>query len=378
MRAEWLRLVGAALLGGLVTYGWLVGPPVRDLLGRRVRDVDLPRERGILQRGGAPCPLTVTTGWRVERVEVEVDSRLVSGATARPLQPAGWGTFRGALPLAPGWNLVAARAFQGVHPTWTGTWQVGVGEVFLVAGQSNAVGASAQLFRASEHVRAGDLQPDGTLRWRSGDDPQSPFGGGSPWPELGRLIAAHTRTPVGFINVGQGGTHVGEWAVGTPLHTRLVRALEATRPHGVRAVLWQQGETSRSGIPEADDRDYHDTLAAVIADTHRVAGMPQAPWFVARVGHTGFAPHRGHRQAQERLWREGLALPGPDLDDLGAPWREADHVHFNGRGQVEVARRWFQALKRQGLLPEVKQAQQAPVATTDPNAAPPLQGTASP
>lgn len=341
-------MLGSGL--GWVAGSGAVGAP-GQALSRKVWHVEVPGKGGVLQRGPrTEVSVEARAGLRLDRVEVNTGlGALVPGGWT-PLTRQGLTRFTGQQPLRPGWNVVGLKARQQGIETWTGSVRVGVGEVFLVAGQSNAVGSAQTLFRAPSDVRSARLQPDGGLHWQAGDDPQTDLGGGSPWPELGRLITTQERVPVGFINVAMGGTHIGDWAVGTPLHARLVKALEATRPHGVRAVLWLHGESSRSGEPEGDDRDYHATLKALIADSQRVPGLPPVPWVVARVGHTGFAPHPGHRRAQERLWREGVALPGPDLDDLGLAWREVDRVHLAGGAQGEVARRWLTSLKRSGLL----------------------------
>jgi hypothetical protein len=293
----------------------------------------------------------VRTGLRVDRLEVRASAAGTSPERPQALEPLAPGHFGGALPLLPGWNLVSVRAAWHGHSTWTGSWLVGSGEVFVVAGQSNAVGASHALFRADEHVRAGELQADGSLRWRTAHDPQRPLGGGSCWPELGRLIAREQGVPAGFVNVAVGATDIQDWAVGGALHGDLVRALLATRPHGVRAVLWVQGEAATPGPPEQAEQRYYEGLTALIRSTQHLAGLPPVRWMVAHVGYTGHGTREAHRRAQARTWREGLALRGPDMDAFGPAAREADGVHIRAEAQPALARQWLEAMHEARLLP---------------------------
>jgi hypothetical protein len=48
------------------------------------------------------------------------------------------------------------------------------------------------------------------------------------------------------------------------------------------------------------------------------------------------------RAAQAEIWSTGLALQGPDTDDLRGPLRHSqDHVHFSRAGLEVHAARWF-------------------------------------
>jgi hypothetical protein len=48
------------------------------------------------------------------------------------------------------------------------------------------------------------------------------------------------------------------------------------------------------------------------------------------------------RDAQAALWKRGLALQGPDTDDMHGPLRHStDKVHFSGAGLEMHAHRWF-------------------------------------
>ena len=53
------------------------------------------------------------------------------------------------------------------------------------------------------------------------------------------------------------------------------------------------------------------------------------------------------RAAQASLWRDGIALEGPDTDALKGDLRErqGQDVHFSGKGLREHAASWFNKLR---------------------------------
>ena len=90
---------------------------------------------------------------------------------------------------------------------------------------------------------------------------------------------------------------------------------------------------------------YHDYLAKLIQDSHHAIGW-DAPWFVAQVSYhvPGDESSPEIRAAQAALWKEHLALQGPDSDSLKSEWRDTGGkgVHFSGPGLREHAARWVE------------------------------------
>ncbi|MCF3648438.1 sialate O-acetylesterase [Synoicihabitans lomoniglobus] len=272
-----------------------------------------------------------------------------------------WGKFRVELPMEVGWNSVWLRTKFRDHQT-IDVSRVAVGELFIVAGQSNAAGASDALFTTeSNHVRRGTLNSAGTLVWGRGDDPQTPFSGGSPWPLVGDALVDKLSRPIGFINVAEGGSSILDWNEEGRLFQRLVAALNATRPHYVRAILWAQGESDS----ELSSEQYRRHLSELIANVDRALerGL-SVPWLVAVSTQKGNQSFHAVRRAQESVIASGAALPGPDTDSLGREFRARDGTHFNQEGTIRLASLWttsiWENLFRETMAPEKPGAEGSP------------------
>jgi hypothetical protein len=275
---------------------------------------------------------------------------------------------------AGGWYRCEARLNKGGKVlAETSVAHVGVGEVFLVAGQSN----SANHGEEKQQVKSGLVSSFDRLSWHPADDPQrgASGNGGSFMPPLGDALAAKFGVPIGFIPIGIGATSVREWLpAGVPFpapptlvyrvrqlpdgrwesngvaFTTLVSRQQYFGPHGFRAVLWHQGES------DANQKDptrtlpgalYQEHLSRIIRDSRKAAGW-DAPWFVAQVSYhvPGDEASADIREAQAALWKAGLALQGPDSDALKGELRErgGKGVHFSGNGLRAHAASWAEKI----------------------------------
>ena len=299
-----------------------------------------------LREAGQAVRVTGKTSWLAR--DVEVATTQVDGVQAVAVSALQWiaarrtlGGFEAELPLQRGWNHLLARC-RWWDQRATYTQRVGLGEVFIVAGQSNAAGWSESLFLGSSvDVRLGTLS-NGGLAWRNADDPQVVFGGGSVWPLVGQELSASTGLPVGFINVAEGGSSIHEWQKGGRLYARLLQALQATRPYYVRAILWAQGE-SDSDLTSERYAHYLSALIESINDDLQ-SGQYSVPWVVARSSYNKGAVFDGPRDGVDVVVRSGFAQAGPDTDLLGPEYREADNLHFNAKGTRAAAALWTAVL----------------------------------
>jgi len=273
---------------------------------------------------------------------------------------------------AGGWYRVEARVLSGDQVLAENSVEhVGVGEIFVVAGQSN----SANHGEEKQTTKTGRVANFDGRRWQLANDPQpgASGGGGSFLPPFGDAIAQRFNVPVGFVACGIGATSVREWLPkGTTfpnpptIESRVAKLpdgaweskgaafemftdrMKLLGPRGFRAVLWHQGES------DANQRDstrtlpgslYRVYLEKVIRASRLAIGW-DAPWFVAQVSYhvPGDESSPDIRAAQAALWKDGIALEGPDTDALKGNLREAGGkgVHFSGPGLREHAARWVE------------------------------------
>jgi hypothetical protein len=279
--------------------------------------------------------------------------------------------FHGEFPAAAGgWYRIEVQATHNGKVLGRGTIEhVGVGEVFVVAGQSN----SSNHGSPRQQTVTGMVASFGGGKWILANDPQ-PGGsgdGGSFMPAFGDAMYKKFGVPIGIASVGVGATSVRQWlpkgarmnqrptidayvkAVGPSqwestgqLFDGLIRRIESLGPHGCRAVLWHQGESdagqARSGYPasvQISGDQYRQFMEKLIRASQSCAGR-EIPWFVAQATyHSEQDPaDEEFRRAQRSLWDSKIALEGPDTDAMRKEYR--DGVHFNAKGLQAHGRLW--------------------------------------
>jgi len=269
-----------------------------------------------------------------------------------------------------GWYRLEVRALKGEEMFAEATVEhVGVGEVFVVAGQSNSANHGAE----KQSPRTGLVSTFDGTHWRLSADPQPGASGGSGsfLPPFGDAIAERFKVPVGLLACGIGATSVrewlpkgtkfpnpptildrvqqlpsGEWESKGQAFEMFIARMKQLGPQGFRAVLWHQGES------DANQQDptrtlpgqlYRKYLEQLIRDSRREIGW-DAPWFVAQVSYhvPGDEASPDIRAAQQSLWADGIANEGPDTDLLKGEYRDDNGkgVHFSGKGLREHGARW--------------------------------------
>jgi hypothetical protein len=286
---------------------------------------------------------------------------------------------------AGGWWKLEVRVTRGGKEVALGSVaHVGIGEVFVIAGQSNSAN-HGQEKQTTKTQRVASF--DGKA-WRIADDPQpgASGGGGSLVPAFADAVAEKENVPVGIIACGIGATSVrewlpkgatfpnpptlmsrveqlpsGQWASKGAAYEAFIARMKSVPPRGFRAVLWHQGES------DANQKDttrtlpgklYREYLEKIIRDSRRDIGW-DAPWFVAQASYhvPGDEGSDDIRAAQASLWKDGIALEGPDSDALKGKLREREGkgVHFSGPGLREHGAKWAQK-----VLPWLQQQWTAP------------------
>ncbi|MCX6930288.1 MAG: hypothetical protein NT154_44830, partial [Verrucomicrobia bacterium] len=343
-------------------YACYLGPSFKFVASStNALTLTLPKTRQILQRDGSN-----KTSIRLQGLSSGAAARLEARAVVMPGSTnngvsTDWfvivnaptnGSYAGVLPgvTAGGWYRVEVRAVDAATNVLAtaGVDRVGVGDVFVTAGQSNAACFGSPTQRPSDdHVSACILY---TRYWQFAADPQPDNSGGmgtggSAWPILGSLLVQSNHVPVGFIGVASGGTALSQWVPGTSLFQNLTNALKAFGTNGVRAVLWHQGESD--SLANTTAAGYAQQLSNIVATSRAAAGW-SVPWGIAEASF-----HPSATRAQEEPVAAGQRLltytvancfRGPRTDDFNLEGKLSDTVHFNTVGLTDHAQQWANAL----------------------------------
>jgi acyl-CoA thioesterase-1 len=255
---------------------------------------------------------------------------------------------------AGGWYTVDFQFMLGgnVYYGKASTEPFGVGEVFLVAGQSYATNCNDEPMHVADpqaRVVAYDLT---AKAWRIANDPQ-PTGdqsdGGSIWPVFGDMLIHSYDVPIGLVNVAVGATSTSRWKTDGPLYQRLIEAGHQVKDF--RALLWQQGESDV--LEKTSTATYVERLIEMRSQANRAWERPR-PWLLAKstLHPTVYNDPTGEaaiRQAIENLITLHGFDRGPDTDRLDGPNRGPmeSRRHFSGLGQRNAATLWFAAISKQ-------------------------------
>ncbi|QKZ11790.1 sialate O-acetylesterase [Spirosoma sp. KUDC1026] len=340
--------------------------------------ITYPMTRLVVQRGADGNGRLFVSGRltsTVDRIEAQLTPVAAGQGTATGWQviqtnPAN-NLFLGSLTGVGGWYMLTVRAVVGGTVTAQATVQpVGIGEVFITAGQSNARGINRNdndLGTATDRVNAIDsinhYYDKNTDLLNSSGDPfpvpnykaltagrrvfpmaESSWG----WGELGDYIVNRYNVPVAFYVTGWDGSTAENWsntANGIPTcnryfcngnwpnlqpYTNLKNVLNYYGSMaGVRAVLWHQGEAEYSfadgntSIPQ-----YYDRLTNIIQKSRSDFGGRNVPWMVARASFDGAVTRTEVVNQQQRV------IDTPGLNVFQGPYN--DTIINRNAGNTDV------------------------------------------
>ncbi len=273
-----------------------------------------PRDLQVFQRRTRTQGSILVSG-RVRPAADKLEAK-VSGAGLAGALPETWQAipllpptrmFRAELPTpAGGWYTVSLRATKGGATVAESTIaKVGVGDVFVGAGQSNTTNYGQERTQQTSRM----VRSFGGSSWQLADDPQpgthDNSKGGSFWPAFGDAMYTQYRVPIGIATTGHGGTSVNAWQPGGDLHNWMMTRVHQLGPGGFRCVLWHQGESDVGMSPD----EYAAKLTNTILASKQLAGW-EFPWFVAQVSYHNperrvFAPPARRRRAWSQRGRAG-------------------------------------------------------------------------
>ena len=348
--------------------------------------VSFPTSRAVLQRDNANRASIRITGYytaSVTRVEARLQARDGQGSSIdwQTIQnnPTG-GVYAGDMTGSGGWYNLEVRGMNGDQQVGNPTVieRVGIGEVFIIAGQSNAQGIHQTVPNPSnDRVNCVNYRyPDNGFP----SDPPTPVftqldnspgftiaprGMGSwCWGQLGDLLVKRLNVPVMFFNAAFTGTSVQNWSDSSPDGGTAYGpggAYPARQPYinlkvalqyyanmlGLRAVLWHQGETDN--LLDTQTTPYLNRLQTVISQARRDYNRNMA-WVVARASYgdnIGAVDQQVINAQNLVISSTASVFAGPNTDAIQVPRKRPplnDDLHFDFDGLIDVANAWNTSL----------------------------------
>lgn len=368
-------------------------------------NITYPKSRAVFQRNNSNIsPIYIAGNYTT------FADRIEARAIARPMTPnqgtsTNWtviqsnpsnGYYFGSLNLSGGWYDLEVRHFNGTTNLGTSSIErIGVGEVFLIGGQSNATGDEALKNQGNYGPMASDdrvsivnyasnystnyggvVLPRAEFSHLDSTFYIAPFGASAwCWGALGDTLTKRLNVPIAFFNGGWSGKSSNAWkesandSTATPFeflpiprgmpYGILRTALNFyIAQFGVRAVLWHHGETDN--FQETSRNVYGSNLKTVITKSREHSGKTNLAWVVSKASR-----YKGFQIINSRIWQPiidaqnevigvyGNTQPnyttqvfeGPSTDGLLGPnVRMSDSIHFVGNGHRILASAWNQRL----------------------------------
>lgn len=319
--------------------------------------ITIPSQLQVFQRSGNTGTIPIagtTTGAHV------IEASFNGGAFATIVtNPVGY--FTASLSgQGKGWGTLTVRwADQTNHYTQI---TCGIGDVFVVAGQSNASGRgsnnqsySAGGFAASEF--------DNAYAWQNLTDPTDDATGqadtvsadtggtaaaGSIWPLLATTIITNQTCPVAFIPCAKGSSTISDWQPAASHYDRATlygsmafRAIYAIQG-GVRAVLMWEGETDAlAGVSQAT---YYTALTNFTAGVQADLGVKVMCCKLQNCSGISAPNQAAINAAIGQAWSDDTnSLTGPDLSGIDTAPDDTLHLKTDAKLGAAAAL-WFSAL----------------------------------
>jgi hypothetical protein len=338
--------------------------------------INFPTERAIFQRDKNNKSTLYISGNHSDFVD-RIDARLIPIQGGQALD---WvtiqnnvtgGSYSGSIQATGGWYTLEVRGVRSEQIIGTAqVSKVGIGEVFIVAGQSNAqgffnFGASGStddrvscINYTNQDKNTFDL-PYPEFSHLDENSNIAPRGNSAwSWGKLGDLLTAQYNVPVLFYNMGWVGSSIKNWnesitGVTYSVYNSSVPYLPAGAPFGnlrrllqyyipvtgVRSVLWLQGESDNFISTSSDS--YYNMLKNVIETTRKETNKDLS-WVISRTSYDPFkGTNAGITAAQDKIIATvPNVFAGPVTDEIQVPRIDPDKIHFYGAGLIDMAQSW--------------------------------------
>ncbi len=232
-------------------------------------------------------------------------------------------------------------------------YRIGVGDIWIVAGQSNALGYAHGPVMDVSQGRVHFLDNSG--RWR---EAMHPLGAGfeqgecfcsgvSPFISFGNTLARELNYPIGLLITAMGGSPLEQWEKGGVLYRRMLQIVKKAGG-GVQGIVWYQGCTDADNLQGAEH--YFPRFRAMVRDMRQALRNDRLPVLTVQLNKTFGNLSKEHdeswaivKEAQRQAARKMENVWMMTSSDLAL----SDFVHNNSVGCSVLGQRLaWQALEQ--------------------------------
>ncbi|NQT18706.1 MAG: hypothetical protein HQ592_03310 [Planctomycetes bacterium] len=333
--------------------------------------VEGPQEWQVFQRGDdGTAQIKLSGVWTCEEPGYSVQVRVVREDTNRPpcaacdwqdAQVTGKNAWKITLKGVPTGGLYKIetslrKPFDPWRQTGDRIFHLAVGDLWIIAGQSNAAGYGhgpvddppclcVHMFGADLRWRLATHPLHDTTRTQHPANRDGGFVDHTPWLAFGRQVHKATGVPIGLLPLALGGAPLSMYdpASDNPvLYTTMMDVIEEVGG-AATGMVWYQGE---SDADPANARTYAERFTRFVGAVRDALGRPGLPVITAQLNHVEgeFKPLESKgwgmiREAQRQLAK---ALPNvavlPTLD-----LSLSDGIHTSAFGNMALAERFSRA-----------------------------------
>lgn len=233
-------------------------------------------------------------------------------------------------------------------------FHLGVGDLWVIAGQSNATGFG--------QTPASDT-PDPRLKlfslgrtWRDATHPLSDGGnypftvveewcltGNSAFVSFGNAVVREINCPVGLLQTAQGGAELASWADDGALYRNMLDVISAAGGR-VRGILWYQGCSDAADKHKAET--YLERFSAFVQSMRRALGDPSLPFVTVQLDKfflpmpepmdEGFSIVKEAQRQAARILNDVYVVPTHDL-----PINDLAHLSSAAQQQLGQRLSWL-------------------------------------
>ena len=279
--------------------------------------------------------------------------------TIMDLDTNGAGTFSGTLvDQSQGQGLLEVR-FSNDTLIINSIANAGIGDIYIIAGQSNASGRGSSLNNYTHgSLKAAQFGNNDTwselqdaVDSNSGqiDNVSSDNATGSPWPLIATSILASQNIPIAFVPTPKGGSRISQWQPGadhsnaSTLYGSMNRRVTLVGGNA-KAILFFQGESdaSHSTAQATYETELNTFINTAASDFTGLKTM------VGQIGHSNYANNLVRAAQINVLHDNSNAILGPVTYDIDLSDEGGDTLHFKSDADMtEFARRWYKAIEKE-------------------------------